>query len=144
MHMLDKTCTAYFFDFRADWYIFVICSNSVEQSRFWCRAVFSSRWISSRWPFSITTWWNIFLKPETVYRTIFLSNLISVKKCVKKCLQSSAEKSKKSEKNLLKSGLKKLMIHKRISQNKQWCVNIKSKNVYWQIKRTWKKLQMNQ
>ncbi len=37
--MLDKTCTAYFFDFRADAYIFVICSNSVEQLRFWCRAV---------------------------------------------------------------------------------------------------------
>jgi hypothetical protein len=36
-------CTAYFFDFRADANIFVICSNSVEQSRFWCRAVFSSR-----------------------------------------------------------------------------------------------------
>ena len=53
MHMLDKTCTAYFFDFWADWYIFVICSNSVEQSRFWCRAVFSSRWILSSWPFSI-------------------------------------------------------------------------------------------
>jgi hypothetical protein len=52
MHMLDKTCTAYFFDFRADWYIFVICSNGVEQSRFWCRTVFSSRWISSSWPFS--------------------------------------------------------------------------------------------
>jgi hypothetical protein len=53
MHMLDKTCTAYFFDFRADANIFVICSNSVEQSRFWCRAVFSSRWILSRWPFSL-------------------------------------------------------------------------------------------
>ena len=52
MYLLDKTCTAYFFDFRADSDIFVICSNSVEQSRFWCRAVFSSRWISSRWPFS--------------------------------------------------------------------------------------------
>ena len=52
MHMLDKTCTAYFFDFRADANIFVICSNGVEQSRFWCRAVFSSRWISSSWPFS--------------------------------------------------------------------------------------------
>ena len=32
-------------------YLF-ICSNGVEQSRFWCRAVFSSRWISSSWPFS--------------------------------------------------------------------------------------------
>ena len=52
MHMLDKTCTAYFFDFRADANIFVICSNGVEQSRFWCRAVFLSRWISSSWPFS--------------------------------------------------------------------------------------------
>ncbi len=54
MHLLDKTCTAYFFDFRADAYIFVICSNSVEQSRFWCRADFLSRWILSRWPFSFS------------------------------------------------------------------------------------------
>ena len=38
LHLLNKTCTAYFFDFRADSNIFVICSNSVEQSRFWCRA----------------------------------------------------------------------------------------------------------
>ena len=35
-----------------------ICSNGVEQSRFWCRAVFSSRWILSRWPISVIfTWW---------------------------------------------------------------------------------------
>ncbi len=32
-------------------YLF-ICSNGVEQSRVWCRAVFSCRWISSSWPFS--------------------------------------------------------------------------------------------
>ena len=52
MHLLDTTRTAYFFDFWAVLYIFVVCSNGVEQSRFWCRADFSSRWISSRWPFS--------------------------------------------------------------------------------------------
>ena len=52
MHLLNTTRTAYFFDFRAVSYIFVVCSNGVEQSRFWCRADFSSRWISSRWPFS--------------------------------------------------------------------------------------------
>ena len=52
MHLLDTTHTAYFFDFRAVLYIFVICLNGVEQSRFWCQADFLSRWISSRWPFS--------------------------------------------------------------------------------------------
>ncbi len=54
MHLLYTTRTAYFFDFRAVSYIFVVCSNGVEQSRFWCRADFLSRWISSRWPFSIS------------------------------------------------------------------------------------------
>jgi hypothetical protein len=34
-------------------YLF-IGSNGVEQSRFRCRAVFLSRWISSRWPISHT------------------------------------------------------------------------------------------
>jgi hypothetical protein len=39
---------------------------------------------------------------------------------------------------------KKLTIDIRLSQNKQRCVNKMSKNVYWQIKITWKKLQINQ
>jgi hypothetical protein len=56
MHLLDKTSTAYFFDFQANANIFVICSNSVEQLRFWCRAVFPSRWLLSRWSFSNNYW----------------------------------------------------------------------------------------
>ncbi len=51
----SKTCICskwLFWGFSSSLIFFGICSNSVEQSRFWCRAVFSSRWISSSWPFS--------------------------------------------------------------------------------------------
>ena len=90
MHLLDKTCTAYFFDYRADSYIFVICSNSVEQSRFWCQAVFLSRWISSRWPFSIhkhkkklsfVAIFVRFLHPTTLY--LLLKQQDEWRKCLK-------------------------------------------------------------
>ena len=60
MHLLKMTL----FYFWAVIYIFGICSNSAEQSRFWCRAVFLSRWLSSRLPISV--WelidWNYFWK----------------------------------------------------------------------------------
>ncbi len=42
-----------FFWFLSSFHFFDICSNGVEQSRFWCQAVFSSRWILSSWPFSV-------------------------------------------------------------------------------------------
>ena len=90
MHLLDKTCTAYVFDFQADSYIFVICSNSVEQSRFWCQAVFLSRWILSRWPFSIhkhkkklsfVAIFVHFLHPTTLY--LLLKQQDEWRKCLK-------------------------------------------------------------
>jgi hypothetical protein len=51
LHLLKMT----FWGFFEQFHFFGICSNSVEQSRFWCRAVFSSRWILSRWPYSFVT-----------------------------------------------------------------------------------------
>ncbi len=42
-----------FWGFSNSFIFFGIRSNSVEQSRFWCRAVFLSRWISSSWSFSL-------------------------------------------------------------------------------------------
>ena len=74
----------HFFWFLSNCMYLYICSNGVEQSRFWCRAVFSSRWILSRWLFSLTIinnctlyidpilWilWNLLLTcPEKSYET---------------------------------------------------------------------------
>ncbi len=47
----------------------LICSNGVEQSRFWCRADFLSRWISSRWPFSLCQSGAITLGSCNCYKT---------------------------------------------------------------------------
>ncbi len=55
----SKTCICskwLFWGFSSSFIFFGICSNSVEQSRFWCRADFLSRWLLSRWPISIITY----------------------------------------------------------------------------------------
>ncbi len=53
-------------------YLFIF-SNGVKQSRFWCRADFSSRWILSSWPISV-------IFPITIISKTF-KNLIFLKFC---------------------------------------------------------------
>ncbi len=69
----SKTCICskwLFWGFSSSLIFFGICSNSVEQSRFWCRAVFLSRWISSSWPFSNIPLKHLSTKTELIFRKV--------------------------------------------------------------------------
>ena len=85
-----------FFWFSSSFHFFDICSNGVEQLRFWCRAVFLSRWISSSWPFSIKHIISFRLKSVT----IAIKTEKNRRKQKKLCSQGNWRKLKKTEENI--------------------------------------------